>query len=189
MLDACNKLCFSNIEVDTHKNFFSTFACFSGVATCIWCLFCSDLVTLAYISHKTEVLLFVILEIKSNTDRFLVLCKKYVNAFSTWRIRKLVGHCPFFSNFFFFLSTLYREETIWQPFQLFIGISKKNCPIQNIIIITKILLCMYVFISRYIVELEVSSLVERVVTTKKEVIVLYFLNHWRKCWIFQAVFH
>ena len=48
---------------------------------------------------------------------------------------------------------------------------------------------MYVFISRYIVELEVSSLVERVVTTKKEVIVLYFLNHWRKCWIFQAVFH
>ena len=91
------------------KVFFTTFACFSGVATCIWCLFCSDLVTLAYISHKTEVLLFVILEIKSNTDRFLVLCKKYVNAFSTWRIRKLVGHCPFFSNFFFFLSTLYIE--------------------------------------------------------------------------------
>ena len=47
---------------------------------------------------------------------------------------------------------------------------------------------MYVFISRYIVELEVSSLVERIVTTKEEVIVLYFLNHWRKCWIFQWCF-
>ena len=48
---------------------------------------------------------------------------------------------------------------------------------------------MYVFISRYIVELEVSSLVERVVTTKKELIVLYFFNHWRKCWFFQSVFY
>ena len=121
------------------KVFFSTFACFSGVAAYIWCLF---LLGFGYFS-LVYVLLFVIPEIKSNTDRFLVLCKKYVNAFSTRWIRKFVGHCPFYFNFFFFLSTLYREETIWQPFQLFIGISKKNCPIQNIIIITKILLCMY----------------------------------------------